>query len=458
MLPNARSKNLLLVAYLFPPTGGVGVQRAISLVKYLPSLGCDTFVLTARNPAVPTVDHSLLSTLPGDTAIHRAFTPEVSFELRQKVLKLLGRGAHREGSKGGSAQAAKPSPSVATRLKQSAVAFFEGLMCPDPQRFWVPFAIWHGLRLVRQHNIDSVLVTAPPFSAFQVGVALKRKHPHLKLILDYRDQWIGYIFRQESNLSAYRERRVRELERDAVVAADHIVSVTPSWVEQIRARYPEQPTSKFVCIPNGYDPELFSPSAAIGKPVEPPSPGKMTITYTGSLQDTDVYSPRALVDALLQLPEHVIARIEIRVAGRVSPDAMRLLEKCPDTFRVLGFLPQREAFAHVCAADYTLLIVGTADAQSGKLFEYLAAGKPVLALTPPVGEIARVLHETRAGWCVPQDDPAAIKQLLLDAFDRWQAAAGRPLLDFDWEAIRQYERPRLVAAYARVTGLVETPE
>lgn len=456
--PITKRQKILLVSYLFPPVGGVGVQRAISFVKYLPPLGCDVFVLTTKNPAVPTVDPSLLAALPPKTPIHRAFTPEFSFELRQRVLRTLRRGSQHQGGTTSKASSPQQSVSGLARLKRLAVAFFERLMCPDPQRFWVPFAIRSGKKLIKKHNIDVVLVTAPPFSAFQVGVALKHKYPHLKLICDYRDQWIGYIFREDSNVSAYRDRRVRELEREAVSTADYVVSVTPSWVQQIRNRYPEQPSEKFVCVPNGYDPELLAGPVHAAQVVEPGTRGKMIITYTGSLQDSDVYSPRSLVEALRSLPDAVASQLELRVAGRVAPEAMRLLQGCGPVVRLLGFLPQGEAFAHVRDADYTLLIVGTPDAQSGKLFEYLAAGKPVLALTPPHGEIARVLNETKAGWCVPQDDPAAIKQLLIDALERWQTSAGQPIIQPDWEVIRKYERPRLVAALAEATGLRGGPQ
>lgn len=454
---SSKRKRLLLVSYLFPPVGGVGVQRAISLVKYLPPLECNVVVLTTKNPAVPTVDPSLLATLPPDTPICRAFTPEFSFEFRQRVLRLLGRGSQPAGNSPYAPLATHPRATTLVGLKKLAVAFFERLMCPDPQRFWVPFAIRAGKKLVKEHTIDAVLVTAPPFSAFQVGVALKRKYPHLKLILDYRDQWIGYIFRSNSNISAYRERRVRELEREAVSLADYVVSVTPTWVQQIRNRYPEQPSGKFLCVPNGYDPGLLTSQHICSQEASPHSKSKMVITYTGSLQDSDVYSPRSLVEALLSLPETVASKLEFRIAGRVAPEALRLLQGCGPVVRLLGFLPQGEAFAHVREADYTLLIVGTPDAQSGKLFEYLAAGKPVLALTPPHGEIARVLNETKAGWCVPQDDPAAITQLLMDAFERWQTAAGQSIIRPDWGAIRQYERPRLVAALAKATGLLGGP-
>ncbi len=437
-------RKLLLVAYLFPPTGGVGVQRAISFVKYLPPLGCEVIVLTARNPAAPATDPSLLARIPKGTAIHRTFTPEPTFEFREKIQLALG-----QAGRPRTTQQDLSSPSLFGRLKRALRHGAEWMLCPDPQCVWIPFALREARRLVRDQGIDSVLVTAPPFSAFQVGVQLKREFPHLKLICDFRDQWVGYLF-QPGSAGSRRKQRVLQLEREAVETADSVVSVTNSWVQQLRERYPNQHAAKFHCVPYGYDPEVFTPA-----PERAASDGILRITYAGSVSDDYIYSPRYFLEALDGLPAEIRTRIEVRFIGRAAINTRPLFANRDGGVKLLGFMAQENVARQLGDADVLLLIVGDANAQAGKLFEYLAVGRPILALAPPEGEIGRLIRQARAGWCVPHNDTGAIRNLLVSVFRQWSERAGQPLAQPDDALIRQYQRPALVASLARMTGLVD---
>src|SRR4051794_39732621 len=178
----ATPRRLLLISYLFPPAGGIAVQRALSLAKYLPDCGYEIHVLRAYNAAQPVYDPGLLEHIPGSVRVHGAFTPEIPFTIRQKLWhKMRG-----QGQPAGTAQAAgaaqKPS-----WWKATAVDMVRWVLCPEPEILWVPFAVRKAWSLVKQFKIDTVLVKAPPFSAFLVGVELKKRAPHLRLISDFRD-------------------------------------------------------------------------------------------------------------------------------------------------------------------------------------------------------------------------------------------------------------------------------
>jgi glycosyltransferase involved in cell wall biosynthesis len=422
-------QKVLLISCYFPPAGGIGVQRAVSLARYLPQAGIEVFVLTARS-SVPTMDADLLKLIPKEVRVHRTWTFEPPFALRKKLWSRLNSDATSQETEAGLISKAKKT--VARRIKY--------LTCPDPQALWYPFAIRRASKLIREEKIQTVLVTAPPFSAFLIANELKRRFPHLCTIADVRDEWLEYfvkefVFRGDEYVAA----RCAAIERATVESCDRVVSVTQTSLNSIRARYPEQPHSKFLLIPNGYDPAVFSSFRS-----RPHQTDKLVITYTGTLYNP--CSPKSYLDALEGLPQ-IRSRFETRFVGRVAEEFDRgIFEERHGTIRLLDFVPQSEALRFMEESDVLLLPWADRFNIPGKLFEYLATGKPILALCYPDSDVAQVIRETAAGWCVNPDDLVAVGRALTEI----HALGGKYPRNRNWEAVRRYERPRLVAEYARV--------
>ena len=434
-----RPIRLLLIAYAFPPAGGIVVMRALSLAKYLPASGFHVHVLSARNPVVPVLDHGLLHHLPPSVRLHRALTPELPFRFRKRLWELV---AGRKPASG--REEAPPAPPWKSRLAEAARRVF----CPDPQVVWTPFAIRAARRIIRRHAIDAVLVTAPPFSVFLIGNALKRSFPQIKLISDFRDEWLRFYLTDFDFLrSEAIRRRAEKIEKETVALSDLVVAVTESSLREIRSRYPSEPDSKFALIHNGYDPDALRPLFSRPQP-RPPAPPreKVIITHIGTAYRTA--SPAWYFQALDGLPPEIRDRIETRFIGRVSETEERLLASRGPSVRLLGFLPQAEALRHIADTDYLLLTMTNEFSLPGKLFEYLASGKPIIALSPAHGEVARLIAETNAGWCVPHDHPEAVRQVLAQAVRH--AAEGAIPFQTRRDVVSCYERPRLVAEYARL--------
>jgi len=428
------NRKLLLISYLFPPVGGIGVQRALSLAKYLPGEGYDVHVLQARNAAGPVLDPGLLKHVPPAVTLHSAFAPEIPFHLRHLAWKWLSDSKRR--------QTVEPSASRTRNQSKSLLGRIAGrVFCPEPEVLWAPFAIRKARRIIERHGIEAVLVTAPPFSAFLVGNALKRQFPKLKLISDFRDEWLSFYLKDfEFQSSDYTRRRAEAIERQTVELSDLVVAVARFSLREIRGRYPEQPDSKFLLLPNGYDPEAFEGFT----PRRHQGPG-VIVTHVGTAYKTA--SPRYYLDALDAMPEEIRSRIETRFVGRIAETERPVFESRKSPVSMLGFKPQSEALREMEETDYLLLTMTNDISLPGKLFEYMATGKPILALSPPGGEVDRILRETRAGWCVPHDDPAAIRTMIAQACEL--ARAGKVPPTPNWEAIRSYERPKLTAAYGR---------
>lgn len=428
-------RKLLLVSYEFPPFGGIPVQRALNFAKYLPGLGVEVHVLTALNAASPIRDESLLAQVPAAVQVHRAFTPEPPFHLRKRVWEMaFGRGAPASAP----APAEPPQEGWKARVKDAVRRPF----LPDPQVLWKSFAVRAGERIIRRHGIDTVLVTVPPFSVLLTGIELKRRCPHVRLVSDFRDEWLRFMLTDFDFHSGDTVRRQAEaIERKTVECSDVIVAVTQASLNEIRSRYPEQPGRKWAMVPNGYDPQAFT---GVPPPVSP-TPGRMKVGHMGTAYRTA--SPRYYLDALDRLPAVIRSSIETRFIGRIAETETGIFQNRLSDVRLLGFQPQPEALRLAAECDYLLLTMTNDFSLPGKLFEYLALGRPVLALSPNGGEVDRLLRETGAGWCAPHDDPAAAEALLLEAWKRLDNTP--PPFSPNLDAIRRYERPRLAAQLFR---------
>jgi glycosyltransferase involved in cell wall biosynthesis len=442
---------VLLVTYLFPPSGGVGVPRALGYARYLPQYGAEVVVLTPRRPATAYHDPGLQKLIPHEAIIYRVFNPEIPYRWKDAIWRLLAaRGSMQPRENSTSSSQNGSALNLAIRRGVRRVFF------PDIQSVWVPFAIHAGRRIIREHGIDTVLVNAPPYSLLKVGLALKKEHPNVKLVTDFRDDWLGYYAVQADGPSDYSvdwsERdwhRARALEKAAVKHSNYISIATPSWQQQLRERYPDENRAKFICTTNGYEPTLFQDCRS----VRPKGYPKVVISYFGTLNSSRVYSPKTYLEAIDSLPSDVRAKIETRFIGRVTPDCQPQLAGRADV-REFGFLPKEKGIEILRDSDYLLLIATNPSSHAGKLFEYLAMAKPIIALCAPTGEISRVLRETRSGWAVDPWDKTAIAQLLLKCC---QCTQRNELgVNPDWQAIRRYSWPEIVRNFAHNIGVLST--
>ncbi len=430
---NPGSKRILIVSYLFPPAGGIAVQRSLSLAKYLSESGHVVHVLKAKTTG-PVSDPGLTSHVPASVKVHEVFTPEIPFALRHKIWAKLSR-SHHNGTSGGSS---KNGHSIRRLISRG----IKRLLAPEPEILWLPFALRAARKIIRGHNIAYVLVTVPPFSLLVLGTTLKREFPHITLISDFRDEWLSFYLKDfEFQNSDYTRRRAVAIERDAVEASDLVVAVNASSCNTIRSRYPDQPERKFVFVPNGYDPDAFA-----GFKPRVHGLSRMIVTHAGTVYKTA--SPAFYLDAVDGLASNIRDHIETRFLGRVSEGEKAALQSRQSTVRVLGFVPQEEAIKSMEETDYLLLTMTNEISVPGKLYEYMATGKPILAITPAGSEVDRVVRETCCGLTARPDDPEGIKAMLGLAFNAWQS--GDPLLCPRRDLIQKYNRRSLVEEYSQI--------
>jgi glycosyltransferase involved in cell wall biosynthesis len=413
--------------------GGIGVQRALSLAKYLPGCGFDVHVLKATNAGGPVLDPDLVRQIPASVKVHEAFTPEIPFAIRQKLWARLTRGQDKPA-----VGAAQSAPGFSWKRLLTGIA--KRVMNPEPEILWVPFALRKARQIIRRHDIGFVMVTVPPFSALLVGTRLKREFPSLVLVSDFRDEWLSFYLKDfDFQNSQATRRKAERIERESVEASDLVVAVNHSSRDEIRNRYREQAEEKFQVVSNGYDPEVFDGIAPRKERSD-----RMIVTHVGTVYKTA--SPRYYLDALDSLPEEIRSKIETRFVGRVAESERGLMEGRRSKVTVYGFIPQAEALRYMVETDYLLLTMTNDISVPGKVFEYMAARRPVLAIATPGSEIDRLLSETGAGMCAQPGSIEDVCRMLTAAFEGWRD--GRAVIGGDDTAARRYERPSLVADYA----------
>jgi hypothetical protein len=423
--------NVLLITFSFPPAGGVGVLRALSLAKYLPDNDIRVDVLTARNAPAVGKDLTLLRQVPPGVQVHRTWTLDLPFWLRKSVKKAIT---------GGQGKIASPPPEGQVKRQSVLKNWIGNLLLPDPQIGWLPFALPAAARLILSRSIDAVLITVPPFSSTKLVTRLRKLFPDLPIVLDFRDEWLTTTLDLVSFNNNSRARLVaQKTEGDAVRAATKVVLVTEAACNELQSRYPELPQEKFVCIHNGYD---VPPPGHSPLPPTPSITRKVVLTYIGTVYGST--APGTFVTAVRNLSPAVRSRLHVRFIGHIEAEAYReQLVSLGETIELKGFVPQADALAAIRDTDYLLLITHDRINVAAKFYDYLGGGKPILGAVHPDGDVRRLLEETRAGRWADVGDPESIRRMLEEAVESPSA-----LMAPDLERVASYHRRSLTARYA----------
>jgi glycosyltransferase involved in cell wall biosynthesis len=381
---------VLIVSLYFPPAGGGGVQRPLKFATHLPELGIETHVLA---PDDPKWVHRDDVQPPTQAWVHRA--RYVGPEGRRPAEELHG-------------------TTGVDRLRLQATLFGRRLLVPDENVGWTLTAIPAATRIVRREGIDAVLTTSPPGSVHFVGAAVKRL-TGVRWVADLRDSLLAHPHRRaDSAALKAKEQGRRAVARLVARNADAIVAASEAIAEETRSLGPR---AEVVTIENGCD---FDDFAGLEHHASP----RFRITHAGSFFGRR--DPRPFLTALADSGLDAVARFvgDFRAADREWAQRLQL----GDRLELHEFAPRRRALELQRDSDALLLLIPEAAGRgkgvlSGKVFEYLAAERPILAAVPPDGAAAALIEETGAGVVASPDDPAAIAAALRTLHDRWQAGS-----------------------------------
>jgi glycosyltransferase involved in cell wall biosynthesis len=390
---------VLLVTLHFPPGGGGGVHRPLKFATHLPALGIETHVLAPDIPGAVPADAEL--ELPTQAWIHRV----------RYVGPSAGRATERVAATHGLA-----------RIGTQASLLGKRLLVPDENVPWSTLATPVAIRIARRENIDVVITTSPPPSLHLLGAAVK-KGAGAAWVADLRDPLTSNPHRrgQESRLALMKEKTVGGIGKLVASRADAIIAASEAIAEEARALGPK---GTVTLIANGSDFDDFAG-------LEHHASTTLRITHTGNFHGNRDPKPffRALAESGL---EDVVVRFagDVRAADREYAETLGL----GDRIELLGYVPRRRSLELQRDSEALLLLIPDSGGRgkgvlTGKIFEYLAAERPILAVVPPDGAAADLLRETGAGTVVAPDDVPAMRAALVDLHSRWRAGSldGTPL-------------------------------
>ena len=389
---------VLLVTMYWPPAGGVGVQRPLKFATHLPALGIETHVLAPDDPKWIHRDEELQA--PTQAWVHRA--RYVGPRGRLPAEELHGARA-------------------LERAAKMAMLTYRRVLVPDENVTWNATAIPAAIRIVRAEKIDAIVTTSPPSSVHLIGAAVKRA-TGVRWIADVRDSMTRNADRRVESMAV----RAKEKTQSAVARliaryADASVAVTDFIADELRAF---EPKGAVAVIPNGADFDEFAG-------LQHHASDRFRITHTGAFFGKRDPRPFLTAFGRADLPDAVARFVgDFRAADREWAQGLDLGNR----LELHPYVPRRRSLAFQRDSEALLLLLPEvpgrgAAVPSGKVFEYLAAERPILAAVPPDGAAADLVREAGAGVVVPPGDVDAIEAALRDLHTRWHAGGlnGTPL-------------------------------
>ncbi|MEJ7914318.1 MAG: glycosyltransferase family 4 protein [Chitinophagaceae bacterium] len=425
------NKKVLIVTYYWPPSGGAAVQRWLSFANKLAAAGWEVHLLTVeeRYATYQLRDESLISQIDPRITVHttRTFEP---FRLYQS---LFGKNSIPKP-----AFANESQPSLMKKISR----FIRGnFFIPDPRKGWKRFAVPKALHLLLQHEIKNIITAGPPHSTHFIGKQVKEK-TNVKWIADFHDLWTDVIYYHMLYHLPQVKKYDLQLERSILESADVVVTVGEKYRQKLLSKSPRMDPEKLKVIPIGYDEGFFEDPG--NKQIRSE---EFTITYTGSI--ADFYDPQVLLDALKSvLPLFPSLPFTLRFVGVLSGGIKQnIIDSGLERYlQETGYLPHQEALSFLVNSSVLLLVNPVTKDEDmvipGKLYEYLAAQKPIINITRHTAETATIITRCSAGKTFERQEQALLEEHLKGLIATW-LKKGNVSLQGNEEAIASYSRKLL---------------
>ncbi|MDC8003944.1 glycosyltransferase family 4 protein [Aureisphaera galaxeae] len=419
-------KRVLIICYYWPPAGGPGVQRWLKFVKYFKEFGIDPVVFVPENAHYPLQDESFESEVPSDIEI-------IKFPIKEpyRFAKWFSRKKTQQISSG---IITERNPS---RLEKFLLYVRGNLFIPDARVGWVKPSVRFLKKHLPENKIDTIITTGPPHSLHLIGLKLSQLMK-VKWIADFRDPWTTIHYHQSLQLSKASANKHKRLESEVLNTADRVV--VTSWNTQ--KEFSEITNQPIAVVTNGFDAQ---------ETIQGDLDKKFSIVHVGSLLSNR--NPEVLwkvLADLVQENEDFKKALQIKLIGAVGDEiresiqnhGLRLFTEIP------GYVSHSEALQLQHKAQVLLLVEMDKEETKaiipGKLFEYLRAERPIVALGPEGSDIKRILDDTQAGQYFGYEEEQELKQEILQLFDNYQHSTLRVAS----QNISQYSRRELTRTMA----------
>ncbi|MGB9642954.1 MAG: glycosyltransferase [Candidatus Ratteibacteria bacterium] len=380
-------KKVLYITYHFPPSKKVGAIRARGFAKYLPEFGWHVIVLTTILPDEPEHYFNVVQTHPPYQKLLPYLTNP---ELRRRLKSIAG-----------------PLPGFNGRI----YSFFRGMIdIPDSRIGWLPFAVSAGKEIIKKEKPQAIVSNFGPATCHIVASYLKKIYPEIFWLADFRDPWTQ--FRRNS----LRTRFEKSLEKKVLERADALSIVSEYMADRLKKDHPDK---RVFVIPNGFDPEEISTETSM-------ITDSFTITYTGSMHPLSK-NPSMLFEAINNLvKKNALDKKDIKI-NFYGPDLYWVLNLASryslrDIVQYHGTQPRHMIISIQRKSQILLILTASLQGEEGtltaKIFEYLAARRPIISIGEKGGEIEKLLIKTQAGnHCQTLQE---IEIYLVNAYKQWK--------------------------------------
>jgi glycosyltransferase involved in cell wall biosynthesis len=425
-------KRVLIITYYWPPTGGGGVQRWLKFVKYFRQFGIEPIVFTPKNPERPSTDESLIKEIPqGIEIIGNKIWEPYSF-----YKKFTGR------KKSEKIQTAflSEKKTKSSLLENISIWIRGNFFIPDARKFWIKPSVKYLQQYLKDNKVDAIISTGPPHSAHMIGLGLKQK-TNIPWLADFRDPWTNIDYYKELKLGTTADKKHHKLEKEVLKCADAVSVISPGMYREFEGIVKR----KYHIIPNGFDEEDISKDISVKKSEY------FVLSHIGSL--TKTRTPLSLLKVLgemvLENPDFA-KKLKIRNVGKLDINALECIRKydLEKHLEIINYLPHNEVISEQSSASMLLLLINnTPNAKlilTGKIFEYLASGRPIICIAPSDGDAANVIRETNSGKPFDFYDTKNLKAYLTQSFE--QFTQGK--LTNNCDGIEKYSRRNLTQKMA----------
>ena len=418
-------KKVLIITYYWPPAGGSGVQRWLKFSKYLRGFDIEPVIYTIDNPSYPILDKSSESEIPKDLEILK----QAIFE-PNSMLSFFGRNNKKE-----SAGFLNPNPTFLGKIVQYIRANY---FIPDARKFWIQPSVNFLSNYLENNHIDAIITTGPPHSMHLIGLELKKKLG-IKWISDFRDPWTEIDYFQQLPLTKKATKKHQDLEQEVLRKSDMVVVVGETMKEKFL-----QHTKRIEVLTNGFDSNENSLTQELDQ--------KFSITHVG-LMNSD-RNPTILWKVLNEISNtnpNFKNDLRIKLIGKIDDAVIQDLKVFDhNTIETIPYLDHKDVSKYQASSQVLLLSINEVPSAkgiiTGKIFEYLQAKRPILAIGPEDGDAAMILKNTNAGTIIGFKNKTVLKAAILNLYKDYKEG----VLFVKSINIEQYHRKNITSQLAEV--------
>lgn len=427
-------KRVLIITYYWPPSGGSGVQRWLKMSKYFPENNWQPVIYTAENAEYPVEDLSLEKDVAPETEIIRR--PIVEPYTFYKKFLGIKKG---EKVKAGFINEGKKKSS----WKENLSVWIRGnFFIPDARCLWIKPSVKYLTKYLKDNPVDAIISTGPPHSMHLIAKALHEK-TKIPWVADFRDPWTEIFYFDSLKLSKYSVRKHKKLEHQVLTSANKVVAV--GWhgaadLENLGAKNVQ-------VITNGFDNECVECADVFQ------DNGQFTITYTGVLLPNESLVIWDAVKELCDECQEFSNELKIKLIGHIDNTTMDYIHQNGLSAKVenIEYMAHHEVLEYQRNANLLLLLIPISKKAdgilTGKLFEYLASGRPILCIGPENGDAARIISDAKAGTTIDFHDKEKMKTEIMKQFDAFKKGI---VHQSDMNVVSNYSRKNITRKFSEI--------